>query len=362
MHRLSELPDFERRPPRDDEVRAYVDACRPDAPVRPGMLSNPMAATNWRSVAHDRLARRMPDPAACVSTPSLADLPWGLGYLLFQRRCNVLVINGGDGTIHHAVNATLEVVEQASQRLGAPVPLPSFLFVNGGGMNMLARTFDTRGHPVRTLDRFLATSRDTPLAQLVTRWVPLLSVREPSGRLRHGFIFGSELVLNALTMYERFGQGYRGLTRFFYEVAAGITLQTELYRRYGHLLDAPDTPLVVDDIVHPRYTAAVATTVPMLLLKGLVGTIRRTAPPGRLNTVAVLETDKARVVGTIPRLLVGAPHPGVLYGEARRLRLHGPYTLDGERLTRLEADPDDPASDVIEVGGTQRVIRGVCVT
>src|SRR5690606_9873981 len=109
---------------------------------------------------------------------------------------------------------------------------------------------------------------------------------------------GSELVYNALTMYERFGQGYRGLSRFLWEVAAGYTLRTELWHRYGHLLDAPTTPLEVDGTVYPRYTAVVATTVPLELAKGTLGTIHRTAAPGTMNVVCVLPTDKGEVIRT----------------------------------------------------------------
>ncbi|MGM0575317.1 MAG: hypothetical protein ACQEXJ_06265 [Myxococcota bacterium] len=358
MHRLTRVRGFVRRAATEEEIRAYVAGCDGSARVRPGLLSNPMARANWRSVGHDRLVPLLPDELAAVSTPSPSDLPWALDYLLFQRGCNVLAVNGGDGTIHHTVHAALEVCDRASARLGEDVPLPTFLLLNGGGMNMLARVFETRGHPVRTVRRFLEAARGARLGTLETRSVPLLAVEEPGGVVRHGFIFGSELVLNALTMYERFGQGYAGLARFLWEVAIGYALKTDLWRRYGHLLDPPDTPLVVDDRRWERYTCVVASTVPMQLARGVVQTIDRTAERGTLEGLVVTETDPGRVIRLIPRLMRGRPGSGVeSVHRARRIELRGPYTLDGELISRIGGDESE--DDRVVVRGTHRVVRGV---
>lgn len=315
-----------------------------------------MAATNWRSVAHARLVKMMPDATACLQTPSVDALPGALNYLLFEKHANVLVINGGDGTIHHTLNAAIDCVTTASEALGQSVPLPRFLFVNGGGMNILARNFESRGHPVRTLRRFFKQARGAQLGTLVTRAVPLLTIEEPDGATRHGYIFGSELVYNALTMYERFGQGYAALTRFLWEVAAGYTLRTELWHRYGHLLDAPETPLTIDDQRYPRFSAFVATTVPLQLAKGLVAPIKRTADPGTFNAIAILPTDRGAVIRTIPALMVGASNPGVRYPRgAREATVYGRYTLDGELVHRVNGNLDAP----LRVRGSQHVVQGI---
>ncbi|MEZ4265147.1 MAG: hypothetical protein R3F39_02125 [Myxococcota bacterium] len=356
MHRLSQIPGFQPRDSTPAELRAWPETMAPNAPVRLGLLSNPMARTNWRSVGHDRLVPLLPDTLAAVSTSSLADLPWALSYLLFQRGANVLAINGGDGTIHHAVNATLRVIDAASELLGTALPLPRFLLLNGGGMNMLARTFDTRGHPRRTVDRFLSRAHGAALRSLDTTAVPLLAVDEPGLEPRYGFIFGSELVLNALTMYERYGQGYRGLSRFLWATGAGMALKTETWRRFGHLLDPPKTPVIIDGTAVPTYAALVATTVPMAILRGAVVAVRSSPEPGTLGGFVVTETEPARIVALIPRLMRAAlDGPGVrpLTG-ARAIELQGPYTLDGELVRRPDAGPQ-----AIHLHGTARLIHGV---
>lgn len=335
-------------------LRRYLHATEPGAPVKPGLVSNPMARTNWRSVAHDRLVPRLPDPEAAVSTPSVSDLQSAIEFLLFHKGCNVLAINGGDGTIHHTVNATLAVIDRASERFGRHVPLPHFLFLNGGGMNMLARAFETRGHPLRTIGRFLDRVWGAELSSAPFREVPLLVVEEADGGVeRYGFIFGSELVLNALTLYERYGQGYRGLTRLLGNAVIGYLTQNETWRRYGHLLDPPVAGVTVDGVIHPRYLAAVAATVPMTLVRGLVITLPRSAAPGTMEGLLITETDRGAALRLIPRLLRARPARGVetLRG-ARRLSLSGPYTLDGERMTRSGGGP-------IVVSGTSRTVRGI---
>jgi len=357
MDRLAQKVDFVQRRADADEILAYIDGLRPMARLRPAMVSNPMAATNWRSVSHLRLMKRMPDAEACISTPSVSDIPWALDYLLFQKRANIIVLNGGDGTIHHTINAAIETVSRASEIAGVEVPLPYFLFVNGGGMNMLARAFRTRGRPVATLQRFLDRSRGSVLADLPTLTIPLLSVHEGEDVSRYGFIFGSELVLNALFMYERFGRGYRGLTKFFLNLVTAYALKTELWRRFGHLLDPPTTPLVVDEVVHPTYASCVVATAPMTLMRGVVRTLPyRAEPNAGLNTIEILPTTQGAIIGTIPNLLMGRNGPGIHYSRnVQEVRLTGPYTLDGELFQR----PSEGKGTAVAVRATPYSVRGI---
>ncbi len=344
-----------------------------------------MAATNWRSVGHPRLARRLPDPLSCVSTPSVADLPRALDYLLFQRQRNVLVINGGDGTIHHAVNAAVALTRQAAERLGAPVPLPRFLFVNGGGMNMVARAVGARGHPVRTLARFVERARWTTLGELETRALALLRVHvtaapPPAGLAepvseptdgeddphaavgRYGFIFGSRMVHDALTMYERFGRGYRGLGRFLAAVAAGPTLQTPLWRRFRHLIEPPASAALLDGRRVAPYAAAVATTIPMTLLGGAVRAVPWRATPGTFTAVVVTAQGERQLIGTIPGLLRARPGRGYRYARgAHELTVRGAFTLDGELLSRPPGGPGDDGARV-QVRGADLVVEAVSVS
>lgn len=328
----------------------YLEASRHDAPIRLGLISNPMARTNWRSVAHERLLPLLDTERLGISTPSVGHLSDAVARLLFDEGCNVLAVNGGDGTIHATINAVIDAVQAA----GADMPLPRFLLLNGGGMNMLARTFDTRGHPRRTVSRFQRHARGRSVGALKTRLTPMLEVHEPDGTVRRGFIFGSETVMNALTMYERFGQGYRGLGRFLVEVAAGMVWETDQWAKWGHLLSAPWTSVTVDGEEVPEYMAVVASTVPLTLMLGLIATVPRPPNLGTLEGLVITETDPNRVISLIPSLMFGTPSEQVrsLAG-ARRVDLHGPYTLDGERFARLDSHAP------LTVRASEQAIRGI---
>jgi|GEM_PF-403771 len=343
----------------DIDIPKYLAGFHVNARIRPGLVSNPLARTNWRSVGHPQLTALLPEPTNTFETPSIAHLDATFAHLFFNRGVNVIILNGGDGTIHHAINSAHRVIEAASSRyLGAGelLPMPLFLFVNGGGMNMLARVFGTRGHPVRTVRRFLRGMRGASFGSLPKRCVPLLQVNDTSDVPRYGYIFGSEMVFNALAMYERFGQGYLGLAQLLVEVSRGYAFKTELWYKYGHLLDAPESALALDGCLYPRYSTVVATTVPLQLAKGVVGPIRRVATPGGMNALAVLPTDKADVIRLIPHLMAGSPNEGVVYrSNVQHIAVRGPYTLDGERFDRHDEVADAP----LGISGSSRVIWGI---
>ena len=346
MDRLKRNPDFVARETTPDDIAAYVAGLAPEEPVRPGLISNPMAQTNWRSVAHKRLFPLMPDPLAVLSTPSPDDLEWALEYLLFQRRINVLAVNGGDGTIHHTLNALVRVLDAQEET----VPSPTLLFLNGGGMNMVARAHGTRHHPGRTLRRFLDGA--STMGRLRTRESALLEVRESNGDQRVGFIFGSELVHNALTMYERFGRGYRGLTRFFSELGRGYLFKGKIWQQYGHLITPPETALTLDDETLTDYAAVVASTIPMTLLRDLIRTLDEAANPGQMNTIVVRAREPGQILRTIPFLLAGRSGPGFTYrSKVSELMVDGPYTLDGECFSRARGQ--------VVVKGSTRTMRGI---
>lgn len=351
MHLLRQTPGFQVRRATVAELRAATSHMEPTAPIRPALLSNPMALTNWRSVAHDRLVKHMPDARLCLSTPAPADLEWGLDYLLFQQGANVLMLNGGDGTVHHTLNALFKLLDRINSEHGLELEPPRLLFVNGGGMNMVARVFETRGHPIGTIRRFLGQAAGAHLGSLRTRNTPLLKVKDADEE-RLGFIFGSELVHNALSLYERFGRGYRGLSLFFGALATGYMTRNETWKRFSHLIKPPDSVLEIDGVCRESYGALVATTVPMTLAQGLVKTLAKHPPRGRMNVIEVHARSPLSIIATIPFLLAGSRGPGFEYNtEARKICLNGPYTLDGELFGR------NPGPLEISVSG--REIEGV---
>ena len=321
------------------KARAYERHADPGAHVRLGVVSNPFSRTNARTRLYDRiLPRFMQDGTLALSTRTLADFDRALHYLLFDRGVNVLGLNGGDGTLHLGVNRLIELRRRTLEETGCDLPLPKLLFLNGGTLNIVSRATGTKGNPAGTVRRFRKVAHGKRLGELPLRRLQLLRVREHERshparllRTRYGFVFGTEVIANALEMYAMFGEGYAGLARFLVELTVGYVFNTRLWQEHGWKMDPPRSGLSVDDVTYPRWLAGVASTIDLSILKGVVTAVR--VPDGQegLAGKLILETRKGQILRMIPWLMFDRPHPRAAdLNGASQLRMTGGYTLDGE--------------------------------
>ncbi len=296
------------------------------------MISNPFSRTNSRTRLNDRiLPRFVPDRRNAIDTRTVDDLDRAIRTLLFERGVNILGLNGGDGTLHLGVNRLAALAAEVKRKTGEDMPLPRLLFLNGGTLNIVSRATGTTGNPARTVRAFAKRRTGLPLSAIPTRALPLMAVEQAGAPPRYGFVFGTEIVANALEMYTMFGEGYVGLGRFMAELLAGYTLTTRLWQEHGWKLDAPSSAITVDDVTYPHYLAAVAATIDLSILKGVLTAVR--VPEGGAGFVSklLLETDKGRIIQLIPRLMFDLPHERVKNLPAvSSLSAVGGYTLDGE--------------------------------
>ena len=315
-------------------VAVRVQACATSAPVRVGLLLNARARRLRRGRDREALAELLPEAHAVVETPDLASVRRALATLLCVRGANVLAVAGGDGTVHHAVNALLELSREAELLTGVRPPLPRLLILNGGTLNIVGRTIAIHGPPRTTLHRFLRYFDAIPLSRLPARRLPLLEVRwgeTAAFAPRFGFVFGSEAAFHAIELYGRFGAGYVGLSRFLYEFARGALAGSELWRAESWKLGPFHTPLRIDGQRFLPYSGVVASTVDLTLVIAAIRTIRRPLLEPGFAARVVHETDPARLVRLLPALMTERSAPGIAdFPRAHRMDLFGPYTLDGE--------------------------------
>jgi len=316
-------------------VASRVEACHPAARVRLGLLVNPRARTIRGSHLAPQLARLVGDPGRVRETHDLASLRRALAHLLCVEGVNVLALAGGDGTVHFAVNALLALSDETEASTGTRPPLPRLLVLDGGTLNIVARTLAIYGPPPRTLGRFLRYFHDAPLRRVPARRLDMMRVASPQLGVRHGFVFGSEVAFHAMGLYDRFGGGYGGLGRFLGAAAIGYLFDTELWRTESWKLDPPRTPVSLTcedgEREFATYSAVVASTVDLTLARGALRTIRRPALASGFFTRVVTETRKGALLRMIPGLMTEAKLAGVSdFPETRSLLLRGPYTLDGE--------------------------------
>ncbi|GMV39960.1 MAG: hypothetical protein AMXMBFR64_16760 [Myxococcales bacterium] len=331
------------------DVPAWLESNRHEAPVRLGVLSNPAARQNRVLPIHQHLTRAMADPGAVIETRRPGDLRRALIHLLFRRRANVIAANGGDGTLHTVVNALWDLLDEVEARFGVAMPSPHVLFLNGGTMNMVSRAMNTRENAVRTVRWFLREYGGRPLGALRTRRQRVLCAERPDRPGRSvaprqvGFIFGSQLVYNALWLYEYLGTGYGALLRFLGHAMVGVRWPTPLWRRYGHMIDMPKGAAIIDGVEHAPYAALVASTIDMTLLKGVVSALHVAEGSPGFHAKLILETDRERLIGMIPELMRERRHPRVLDVEgAQEVTVRGDYTLDGELYAAHGEEPDEP--------------------
>lgn len=301
---------------------------RRDEPIRLGVLTNPIALHNNRfPFTHRNLVKHLAHASDAVVTATLAEIGPAVRHLIAERRINVLAINGGDGTIHGALNTMIEGFETGWLSAEPPV----LLFLNGGTYNMASRALGTKGDPVETISRFRAKYRGSAFGQVATRELALLEVI-PEGKPKiHAMVFGSEVVANALDLCARMGSGYLGLAKLLGKGVLGYLFQTRFYRENAALLNPSNPVIVVDGEALSGVAGAVASTIDLKLARGLIWSL--TMPPEAKGFHAKVVRARAPgdLVRLLPYLLWEIPHPFIAtFPQAQTLMTSGRFTVDGE--------------------------------
>ena len=322
------------------EIERYLEVNRGQAQTRIGIITNPSAASGRLLPNHLRLSRLLGDPSRVVQTRHPREVMTALKKLLIEEGVNVLAINGGDGTLHSTINALWTLLDDMEEKHGAPMDAPIMLFLNGGTMNMASRAMDTKGNAVRAVKYFLESHAQARLEDVPVQSLKVLRAARGKQNL-HGLIFGSEIVHNALQMHRHFGDGYLGLARLLGHATMGSLLKTKTWKRFAHLLNAPDSPCQIDEIVYARYAGVVATTVDLKLARGLIHSMRIENTDG-FQVKLLLETDKDKLTRLIPTLVGDKDHPQVVNASnAQQVRVRGAFTLDGELYPLYEGDEQE---------------------
>ena len=304
-------------------------ACAPDAAVRLAVVANPRARRLARAGKRAALAAHV-DADLFAETRDLASLKRAIAHLVTECGANVLAIAGGDGSLHHAVNALWQLAQETERNTGQQPPWPRVLILNGGTLNIVGRSVAIHGPPEETLRRFQRDFDRGPLSRVPVRPVPMLQVAWQGGPAQLGFVFGSALAYHALDLYSRFGAGYLGLSRFLLEFARGALFGSPLWRQESWKL-GPYNGLQVDDRRWASYGGVTAVTADLTLAIGAVRAIRRPLGAPGFAVRVVEETDPRRLVTLLPALMSERGGAGIVdVPVAHRMELSGPFTLDGE--------------------------------
>ena len=312
---------------------------------RIGVLNN-LRAGKQGSRVDDVLAllRSHPD-VAHEETGSAALLPKAIGRLA-MRDLDVLVVNGGDGTLQHALTEILE--RRAFARLPMIAPL------RGGRTNMTALDMGAHRDPVKGLQRLLEDAR---AGRLATRRVerPVLRVGFERGRrVEYGMFFGVGMIRRAIGLtLDLFPEG-RSQGGFGAGLVTMALVAKAAFRpRQGVL--APDKiqiRLDGESIPAGEFYLSIATTLNRLFW-GIDPFWGPGSGPVRFTCMA---SNARRILTTAPGILCGrAPRsatPEHGYTSRRVERAHllfdSGFTIDGEIFA---GHPDE----VVTLAGDRRL-------
>jgi diacylglycerol kinase family enzyme len=295
--------------------------------MRIGLLNNLRAGRNQRRV--ERILAelgRAPD-VIHFETTSAAAVPEALGELE-RADAELLIVNGGDGTIEHVLT---EILGQPG-RGWRPVIAP----IRGGRTNMTAADLGARRNPVRGLTELLEAARAGRLAERIVERAVLRVDPGAGGTPRYGMFAGAGFLARAVTLTKRHlpkGRAQEGLG-----VAMVVsTLLTRLLAGVrGDLLAADKMQLALDGRQLPgeEYVIVLFTTLERLLfgMRPYWG-----AGPGSIRAT-IISGNAERLARAVPPILFGRP-PAFATAEAgytsenvasAALQLDTGVTVDGE--------------------------------
>lgn len=312
--------------------------------MRVGLLNNLRAG---RSNAQVQRALHMlgqyPD-VVHVETDSAKVLPEAL--VEFTRReVDVLVVNGGDGTLQYALTELLTNPEFERVRCVAPL--------RGGRTNMTAMDLGAHADPVTGLRGLLDDAASGDLSQrLVSR--PVLQVRS-SGResSQYGMFFGMGMLRRAVQLVHRsFAPGRQGV------FGAGLVTAALLAKVFWRPTDgilAPDKAEIQLDgrpMTDAEFYLVCACSLNRLFLR--MNPFWGSGPGGVRFTA--LASRARRIAAATPGILRGRPRAFVSEAngftsqnvERAQLRLGCGFTIDGEIF-----EPD--ADELVTVAADRRI-------
>ena len=196
--------------------------------MRVGVLNNLRAGKSRKQVSQVlEVLRRYPD-VVHVETESVRALPEALVELT-RREVDLLVVNGGDGTLQYVLTELLGSADLPSLRFVAPL--------RGGRTNMTASDLGADPRAPRGLVSLLESiARGSFDERLVAR--PVLRVssnRRPAAQF--GMFFGAGMIQRAVSLVHRtFPPGQQGV------FGAGLVTGALIFKAFTHPSDGILTP------------------------------------------------------------------------------------------------------------------------
>lgn len=299
--------------------------------MRIGLLNNLRAGRNDAQVNRMLQFIGQHPEIAHVETGRSEVVPEALSELARQD-IDILVINGGDGTIQYALTEIL-----ADRVFGDRVPL--IAPVRGGRTNMTASDIGARRDPVKALADIITSIQDGTLTQRIVNRKVLRVEFGQDRRVQYGMFFGLGLIHRAIELNHRMftkGQAQRA------QGAIGASIVTA--GLLGRMASGDSSGLLAPDKVQMLVDGGgEESSEHYLLIASTLGRLFSRMQPFwgegagdyRLTTMS---SQPHRLGWAIPGILRGKPRPWVTpdngYGsrnvDLANFRFDCGFTIDGE--------------------------------
>ena len=313
--------------------------------MRIGVLNNLRAGRSDALVASIlNVLDRHPD-VLHVETDSARVLPDALGELL-RHDVDLLVLNGGDGTLQFALTELLSNPDIKQRPWVAPL--------RGGRTNMTALDFGARRNPVKSLESLLQAAKSSRLAERVVHRPVLRISSNQRAETQYGMFFGAGTIRRAISVVHRVFPKGRSQGVFGAGVVTGTLVGKAALRAKDAVLVPDKAQIRIDDqrAYGGEFTLLIASSLDRLFLRmdpfwgGGRGGLRFTS----------IGSGATRFAGAVPGIMRGRPGKVVTfengYDSARAERVEISfdcgYTVDGEIF--------DPVPDeVVTLSADRRV-------
>jgi diacylglycerol kinase (ATP) len=313
--------------------------------VRIGLLNNLRAGRSNPQVRKIlSLLKNYPE-VAHIETTSVRSVPEALASLARQN-VELLVVNGGDGTLQYTLTQMLTTDDFPSIPMVAPL--------RGGRTNMTAMDIGAHRDPVKGLQSLM---EDVKAGRIEDRLVdrPLLRVETlRDRRIHYGFFFGAGMIHRAIDLTHSIFPPGRSQGSFGAGiVTAGLLLKAIAKRSDGVL--TPDKAQIILDgelVGSGEFTLIIASSLQRLFLKinpfwGLE------EAPVRFTAMA---SSCERTAAAAPGILRGKPRsfvkPAAGYTsrnvDVAELRIDAGFTVDGETI-------QPRSGEIVRISGDRRV-------
>jgi diacylglycerol kinase (ATP) len=320
--------------------------------LRIGLLNNLRAGRSAdRVTSLLRFLKGHPDVVS-IETDSALAVPEALS-VLARQEVELLAINGGDGTVQHALT---EILGHGAFEDRVPLIAP----LRGGRTNMTALDLGARRDPVKGMADLIAATREGTLDQRIEERQVLRVQYGAARRFIYGMFFGGGMIYKAIELNHRLfkqdahSQGVFGATL----VTAGLVARASMGQTRTGILTPNKVEILLDGepVPNGEFLMVISSSLNRLFarMQPFWGT-----GTGGVRFTAV-SSDAHNILGAAPGILQGRPRAfvnedsGYLSRNVKcaELRFDCGFTVDGELVT-----PDPSWAVTLTADDTVQFVR-----